>query len=69
MKSGFNMSWDEARKWILSNFGDPCDCDIEDKPCFYCPFCEEPIYKEDYPYLRINFDGEPLCPICEDDFE
>lgn len=69
MKSGFNMSWDEARKWLLSEFGSLLDGDPDDEPCFYCPYCEEPLYKEDFPYFKISFDGQPICPVCEEDFK
>ena len=68
MKNNFDMSWNEARNWMLSNFGSEVDGDPDDDLCFYCPNCGEPIYKVDYPFLRMSFDGDPLCPICEDDF-
>lgn len=68
MKNNGKMSWDEARKWMLSEFGAPIDGDPDDDPCFYCPFCEEPLYKADFPYFRMSADGEPLCPICGEDF-
>lgn len=68
MKNNFDMSWNETRKWILSEFGTAFIGDPDDDPCFYCPNCGEPLYKADFPYFRMSADGEPLCPICEEDF-
>ena len=30
---------------------------------YICPFCEEPVYEEDWSDEELN---EFLCPICED---
>ena len=68
MKNNFDMSWNEARKWMLSEFGSAFDGGTDDNPCFYCPNCSEPLYKVDFPYFKMNADGEPLCPVCEEDF-
>lgn len=65
MKNDFDMSWKEARFYVLREFGEHLDGEPEDDPCFYCPECEEPLYKEDFPYFKMSFEGAPICPICE----
>lgn len=31
----------------------------------WCPHCEEPILKDDYPEIEFTVDGF-VCPICEE---
>lgn len=45
---------------------DMISSDIDEEEMFHCPYCGEPIYKEDYPELDVS-DGLLICPICEFD--
>ena len=68
MKSGFEMKWNEAKAYVLNEYGEQFDGEPEDDPCFYCPHCEEPLYEEDFPYFKRDFEGHPICPICEEKY-
>ena len=59
------IKWEEARRIVLETFGNHLDGDPDDDPCFYCSECEEPLYKEEFPYFRTDMYGYPICPICE----
>jgi hypothetical protein len=59
------MGWQRAKATILELYGEQWDGEVGDDPCFYCPECEEPIYKEDFPKIEIGENGRPVCPVCE----
>ena len=59
------MGWQRAKTIILEFYGEQWGGEAGDDPCFYCPECEEPIYKEDFPKIEIGKNGRPVCPVCE----
>ena len=60
------MKWSDARAFILREFGNCYDGEKDDDPVFYCPECEEPLYKEDFPeFDELDADEGFICPICE----
>ena len=59
------MGWQRAKAIIIELYGEQWDGEVGDDPCFYCPECEEPIYKEDFPKIEIGENGRPVCPVCE----
>ena len=48
------MNWDKVREYVLYAYSNAYDGDPDDEPCFYCPHCGEPIYKEDFPIIDIS---------------
>ena len=61
------MNWDKVRESVLFAYGDTYDGDPDDEPCFYCPHCGEPIYKEDFPTIDVR-EGFYICPVCEEEY-
>ena len=55
-------SWEYIAKVVERDYGCYVDWDEE----FYiCPECDEPIYKCDYPFIKVGM----ICPICENETE
>lgn len=55
-------SWAYVANMVERNYGCYVDWDEE----FYIyPECDEPIYKCDYPFIRVGM----ICPVCENEIE
>jgi hypothetical protein len=55
-------SWEYIAKVVERDYGCYVDWDEE----FYiCPECDEPIYKCDYPFIKVGM----ICPVCENETE
>lgn len=55
--------WEINAMFAHKEYGSYVDLD----ECYYiCPFCGEPVYKDDWNEEELN---KYLCPICEDEDE
>ena len=55
-------SWEFIAKIVERDYG----CYVDWVEEFYiCPECDEPIYKCDYPFIRVGM----ICPVCENKTE
>lgn len=55
--------WEINAMFAHKEYGSYVDLD----ECYYiCPFCGEPVYKEDWDEKVLD---KYLCPICEDEDE
>lgn len=56
--------WEKCAKEVEEVFGAEFD---RDEGYFTCPYCFEPLYKDDYQdgdFYDANLKGALVCPIC-----
>lgn len=68
--------WQEVAVGVEEVYGIFLKISQDDEDSFFiCPYCDEPIYKNDYPEIESEVDETtmcanfPMCPICEEKYE